>query len=301
MSQSPRLPTFNAVQPIIIAFALMNAHLGGGVAMKYAFRFFALAVLAVVALTARAQKAVMITGYQPGEFAVKNGIEQQLDANVVSPIASVTARANGEDLRIFVTGYADKTGSGAENDRIALARAEQVKEFLLEQFPKATITDLTKGDEANARMVMISWKITAASPTPLQKKSNSKMIVLVVIIGFAIFIIIVGIARPKATQPMQFTPPPQVEAIPAAAKPATSEIVPVEKDGNIYDVPIELKNGIWRTPFPTQADATKIVFRKDRRDAVKAVKACIANPFYAPTIKQLIANGTIMVRKGEVS
>ena len=46
--------------------------------MKYAIRFFALAVLAAVALTARAQEAVTITGYQPGEFAVKNGIEQLL-------------------------------------------------------------------------------------------------------------------------------------------------------------------------------------------------------------------------------
>lgn len=272
--------------------------------MKYAFRFFALAVLAAVALTARAQEAVTITGYQPGEFAVKNGIEQQLNTNVVKRIGSAMARATSEDLRIFVTGHADKTGSGAENDRIALARAEQVKEFLSEQFPKATITDLTKGDEANARMVMISWKITAAQPASPQKKSNLGMIImLVAITGIVIVIIIALIARPKATQPMQSVPPPQaVEAIPAAAKPATSEIVSVEKDGNIYDVPIKLKNGMWHTPFPTQTDATKIVFRKDRRDAVKAVKACMSNPFYKITIKQLIANGTIkMVRQGETS
>ncbi len=261
--------------------------------MKYAFRFFALlVVLAAVALTSRAQE-VTITGYQPGEFAVKNGIEQQLNVNVAKQIGSSMARGTGGDLRIFVTGYADKTGSGAENDRIALARAEQVKESLLEQFPKATITNLTKGDEANARMVTVSWKITAAQPTPSQKKSNSGMIVLVAVIGITITIIIITVvARPKVMQPM---PPQAVETIPVAAKPATSEIVSVEKDGNIYDVPIELKDGMWHTPFPTQADATKIVFRKDRRDAVRAVKACVANPFYKPTIKRLIANGTIKV------
>lgn len=272
--------------------------------MKYAIRFFALAVLAAVALTSRAQE-VKITGYQPGEFAVKNGIEQQLNTNVVKPIGSAMARAIGGDLRIFVTGHADKTGSGAENDRIALARAEQVKEFLSEQFPKATITNLTKGDEANARMVTISWKITTAAPTPTpqQKKSILGMIALVAVIGITIVIIIAVVARPKATQPTQFVPPPPVvEVIPMATKPETSETVSVEKDGNIYDIPIKFKDGMWHTPFPTQADATKIVFRKDRRDVVKAVKACMANPFYTPTIKQLIANGTIkVVRQGEAS
>jgi hypothetical protein len=288
-----------------MAFALMNAHLGGGVVMKYASRFFALAVLAAVALTSRAQE-VKITGYQPGEFAVKNGIEQQLNANVVKSIGSAMTHATGEDLRIFVTGHADKTGSSAENDRIALARAEQVKEFLSEQFPKATITDLTKGDEANARMVTISWKITAAQPAQevdfSQMKNDSEMVVVGAVICIAIIIWIAIVVWPKATQPIQLVPPSQiVEAIPAAAKPAT-EWVRTENDDGTYDVRIELKDGMWRTPFPTQADPTKVVFRKDRRDAVKALKACMANPFYAPTIKQLIANGTIkVVRKGESS
>jgi hypothetical protein len=261
--------------------------------------------LAAVALTAWAQEAVTITGYQPGEFAVKNGIEQQLNAHIVKRIDSAMTHAASEDLRIFVTGHADKTGSGAENDRIALARAEQVKEFLSEQFPKATITDLTKGDEANARMVTISWKITPTTSAPQQRKSNSGMIVLVAVIGIVIVIIVAIVARPKTVQPIQLVPPPQVvEAIPVAAKPETREIVSVEKDGNVYDIPIKLdiKDGMWHTPFPTQADPTKVVFRKDRRDAVKAIKACMANPFYAPTIKQLIANGTIkMVQQGESS
>ncbi len=272
--------------------------------MKYLFRFFVLAVLAAVALTSRAQE-VKITGYQPGEFAVKNGVEQQLNINVVRPITSAMTRATGGDLRIFVTGYADKTGSGAENDRIALARAEQAKEFLSEQFPKATITDLTKGDDdkPNARMVTISWRITPATPMQHeQKKSNSGMIVLVAILGIVVIIIISIAAHPKATPSVQSVPTPQaVETILVVAKSVTSEMVSVEKDGNIYDVPIELKYGMWHTPFPTQTDAAKIVFRKDRRDAVKAIKACVANPFYAPTIKQLIANGTITVRKGVVS
>jgi hypothetical protein len=290
-----------------MAFALMNAHLGEGVVMKYAFRFFALAVLAAVALTARAQEAVTITGYQPGEFAVKNGIEQQLNANVVKRIGSAMTRATGEDLRIFVTGHADKTGSGAENDRIALARAEQVKEFLSEQFPKATITDLTKGDEANARMVTISWRITPATPAQevdfSQMKHDSKILMGGAVILIAIIIWIAIVVRPKATQPVQLAPPPQVvEVIPMAEKPATIEIVSVEKDGDVYGIPIELKDGMWYTPFPTQQDSTKVEFRENRRNAVKAVKACMKNEFYTPTIEQLIANGTIkVVRQGEPS
>jgi hypothetical protein len=285
-----------------MAFALMNAHLGGGVAMKYTFRFFALAVLAAVALTSRAQE-VKITGYQPGEFAVKNGIEQQLNVNVAKRIGSAMARATDEDLRIFVTGYADKTGSGAENDRIALARAEQVKEFLLEQFPKATITDLTKGDEANARMVMISWKITPVQSAPQQKKSNSVMIAMVAVIGISIIIIIAVVARSKATQPVQLVPPPQVvEVIPVATEPEINWVRTENSDGT-HDVRVEFKDGMWHTLFPTQKDPTQFIFRKNLRDVVKAVKACMANPFYASTIKQSIANGTIKVvqAQGEVS
>ncbi len=264
--------------------------------MKYTFRFFALAVLAAIALTSQAQE-VKVTGYQPGYIEVTSDMEQQLNANVVKPIGLAMTHADGGDLQIFVKGYADKTGSGKENQHIALDRAEQVKEFLLEQFPKATITNRTKGDDANARMVTISWKFTAAPPTPMpqQKKSNSGMIALVAVIGIAIVIIIAVVVRPKATQPVQLAPPPQaVEAIPVATEPEINW-VRTENSGGTHDVRIEFKDGMWHTPFPTQKDPTQFIFRKTLRDVVKAVKACMANPFYASTIKQSIANETIKV------
>ncbi len=274
--------------------------------MKYTFRFFALAVLAAVALTSRAQE-VKITGYQPGYYVVTSDMEHQLNANVIKPINSAIAHAGSGDLQIFVKGYADKTGSGKENQGIALTRAEQVKEFLLEQFPKATITNRTKGDDANVRMVMISWKITPVAPVSQQKKSDSGMIVLVAIIGIVIFIIIAFAARPKTAQLVQLVPPPPqvMEVIPVAAKPTMKEIVHVKKDGNIYDVPIELKDGMWHTPFPSVRYPTKVEFRKDPRDAVKIIKSYMAdkNGYHATTIKQLIANGTIKVvqAQGEAS
>jgi hypothetical protein len=270
-------------------------------------RFFVF-VLATVALTSRAQE-VKITGYQPGEFAVKNGIEQQLNTNVVKRIGSAMTRATSEDLRIFVTGHADKTGSGAENDRIALARAEQVKEFLSEQFPKATITNLTKGDEANARMVTISWKITAAQPAPQQKKSNSGMIVLVAaMIGIAIVIIIfiaviIAAARPKVTQPVQLAPL-AIEQAPATSKP---EVIEIEQNDRTLRVRIDPEGDGFVTPFTING---KPIFRQKLSDAIASVKGCVAdkqNPTEAQKefkrqLTELIANGKIeAIEKGVVS
>ena len=66
-----------------------------------------------------------------------------------------------------------------------------------------------------------------------------------------------------------------------------------------HRVTITPRNGMWYTPFPTQKDPAKLVFRKKHRDAVKAVKSCMANPRYQPVIEQLIAEGTI--KREEVS
>lgn len=278
--------------------------------MKYAIRFFASFLLVAMFVTTTCIQAqqtftVKITGYSAKGYSISPTMSQQLITQVVTPIQSALKRSPGSEISISIAGYADKSGTTDGNDNWGANRAQGIYNFLVTRVPKeATFGSYSVGSTGlDERAAIVTVTITPTAPTPPQKKSILEMIALVAVIGITIVIIIAVVARLKTTQPTQFVPPPQlVEVIPAAPKPATSEIVSVEKDGNIYDVPIELKDGMWHTPFPTQADATKIVFRKDRRDVVKAVKACMANPFYTPTIKQLIANGTIkVVRQGESS
>ena len=282
--------------------------------MKYAIRFFASFLLVAMFVTTTCIQApetftVKITGYSAKGYSISPAMAQQLTTQVVAPIQSALKRSPGSEISVSIAGYADKSGTADGNDNWGADRAQGIYNFLVTRVPKeATFGPYSVGSTGlDERAAIITVTITRATPVVPQKKSNSGMIVLVAIIGIAIVVIIIAVAaRPKTTQPVQLAPPPQaVEAIPVAAKPETREIVSVEKDGNVYDIPIKLdiKDGMWHTPFPTQADPTKVVFRKDRRDAVKAIKACMANPFYAPTIEQLIANGTIKVvqAQGEVS
>jgi hypothetical protein len=280
--------------------------------MKYAIRFFASFLLVAMFVTTTCIQAqetftVKITGYSAKGYSISPAMAQQLTTQVVAPIQSALKRSPGSEISVSIAGYADKSGTADGNDNWGADRAQGIYNFLVTRVPKeATFGPYSVGSTGlDERAAIITVTITRATPVVPQKKSNSGMIELVTVIGIVIVIIIAIVGWQRASQPVQLAPPPQVvEVIPVVAKPTTSEIVSVEKDDNIYDIPIELdiKDGMWHTPFPTQADPTKVVFRKDRRDAVKAIKACMANPFYAPTIKQLIANGTIkVVQQGESS
>jgi hypothetical protein len=280
--------------------------------MKYAIRFFASFLLVAMFVTTTCIQAqetftVKITGYSAKGYSISPAMAQQLTTQVVAPIQSALKRSPGSEISVSIAGYADKSGTADGNDNWGDRRAQEIYNFLVTRIPRnATFGPYSVGSTGlDERTVIVTVTIIPATSAPPQKKNNRGMIVFVVLFGIAIVIIIIAVvARPKATQPMQDAPPPQVvETIPVAAKPVTREMVRAEFDGKLCDVPIELKDGMWHTPFPTQADATKIVFRKDRRDAVKAVKACMSNPFYIPTIEQLIANGTIKVvqAQGEAS
>lgn len=275
--------------------------------MKYAFRFFPSFLLVVMLATTTCVQAqetitVKITGYSAKGYSISPAMSQQLITQVVTPIQSALKRSPGSEISISIAGYADKSGTADGNDNWGADRAQGIYNFLVTRVPKeTTFGPYSVGSTGlDERAVIITVTITPTAPTPASTPKKSDMGTIMVIGIFAIIIIgSIGIflsTRPKATQPVQFVPPPHVvEIIPAAVKPTTKEMVRAEFDGKLCDVPIELKDGTWHTPFPTQADATKIVFRKNRRDAVKAIKACMANPFYAPMIKQLIANGTIKV------
>jgi hypothetical protein len=264
--------------------------------MKNAFRFLVVATLAAISWTTNAQEA-KITGYPLGEFAVKGDIKSQLTTNVVQPLRSTLSRTPNAEVSISIVGYADQTGTGAKNDVIGSERADDAKSFLLENFPKATITSRSGGDEQNSRMVEVSWKIAdapaVASPPPPQKNGVSET--TIVISSASAFAIALGgilfiLTRNRKPESVQLALAPAVAA-PAAQKPEP-RYVHFKKDGYLYIVPILERDGRFHTPFP-EPNASRTTFG----DIKKAVRGALTISLTESAIEAMVANGTIKKEK----
>jgi hypothetical protein len=252
---------------------------------------------ATLALTTQAEE-VKVTGYQPDEFAVKGTIEHQLATQVVDRIGSELSRIKNGNLAISVVGYADQVGSEATNDRIGKDRAEAVENYLKTKFPEASIAYYSKGDEANSRMVIISWKIAAlaAQPQPKPEKKNTEiMVVSLAAIGLAVLVIGSLFFKGRdnnhqpVTQPVADETPSLDVSTPPQPETRTMEY---KKDDVVYLVPLILKDDRWHTPFPAPNDS-RVTFH----DAKKAVRGGMRDQ---PAIENLVAQGIITV-KGEKS
>ena len=201
--------------------------------MKRVMTAFFVALILSVGAIAQSTGSFTITGYPENGSAVKDSIEKQLTSGVVTPIETATREPNMEIL-ISVVGFTSKTGSAATNDPLAGARAEGVKNFLLDKFPKATITARSKGDEANSRMVIVSWKITSpAKPQPREKALRGHTAIVTRAIGAIVLAIVFTRKRGNSTSP------------------PTVKIESVRYDlGDItYHVKIEKHEDGWHLPF----------------------------------------------------
>jgi hypothetical protein len=223
-----------------------------------------------------AQTTVKITGYKPGEFAVKGEIEQQITANVMKPIETALSSNKDSKVSISVVGYADQIGSGPANDRLGRDRAEEVKNVLVTKFPNATFAPaLTKGDEANVRMVTVSWNITPATTpaaAPLahrQKTWPGRTVALLVLILLAYMAWKVSwIPRSKPQSQPQAT---EVISTPAPVV-REPKWVTFSKNGYAYEVLITPKDNGWESPFTI--DGCPIFFMTER-DIIKSLKGCV--------------------------
>jgi hypothetical protein len=113
-----------------------------------------------------------ISGYKDGQFAVVGDIATQLEQRVAQPLSKKITEIEKGQLKVTVIGFADKTGTSAKNERLAKDRAEEAKSFLISAgLKEKEITTLTKGDEANVKMVIVQWKI---NPTPLKSGDDKK-------------------------------------------------------------------------------------------------------------------------------
>ena len=240
--------------------------------------------LSLCSISAIAQNSFTIAGYSIGEKKVNDAREQLITSNVVAPIKSLLAHANGKKISITVLGYADQTGKHRDNDDIGQARAEQVRSYLLESFPEALIIARSKGDDKNSRVVTVSWNsIPAAAAPPLKKDGHATVFVVLAIGIFLLAISLLHIARRKPETPTA-TPQP---------KEKTEEVLHYTRDGKEFDIPIIKKNGLWETPFPNKTDPSTLNTRATPGEAQNVIDLFMGKLFEKPVVQELIANGTI--------
>lgn len=258
------------------------------------------ALMLSIGAMAQTNGSFTVTGYPENGFAIKDSIEQQLASGAVAPIEAAVREANAEIL-ISVVGFTSKTGSAAMNDPLALARAEGVKNFLLNKFPKATITAISKGDEANSRIVVVSWKITSpAKPHYEKQRQGYGASDVIIITGVGVIVISVVVSHKKHATPKILAVAPEA---PALKGPKIEVLVRYKMGDNVHCVRIKQEETGYSLPFHKivdgKIDPTEFESRKTLREAKNTVKTCLKNPLHQPTIEKLIANGIITIQKKE--
>ena len=250
-------------------------------------------------IVAAAQNTVTINGFENGKYSILEnpGIEQQLSAAAVPAIANTIAdaRTHGKTVAIKVTGYAsrDAADQGRLNDDVSWARANAITQSLRYSFPGIEVDPVPGGSKANARIVVIEWKIvpmasTAAIPAPQNAKTFSAIPIGGIaattgIILMAVFFLIKRRDRQAAAEPLAVTVPPA---------PLQEPHVEYYRCGD-YLVPITKIGDEFVTPFPNKEDPTTLNTRPTRQEVHKVVQLFMKRLFEKPVVQELIANGTI--------
>ncbi len=250
-------------------------------------------------IAASAQSTVTVTGFENGKYSIVEnpGIEQQLSAAVIPAIANtITAiRAQGKTVAIKVTGYAsrDKADQGRLNDDVSWARANAIAQSLRYSFPGIEIDPVPGGSRANARIVVVEWKIVpmpggATAPAPKDAKTPSAVrmgIASAFTIGMTLLAVFFFAKRRRR---QTATHPPTEPALPAQREPH----VEYYHCGD-YLVPITKIGDEFVTPFPNKEDPSTLNKRPTRQEARKVVQLFMKRLFDKPAVQELIANGTI--------
>jgi hypothetical protein len=179
------------------------------------------------------------------------------------------------------------------------------------QFPDATINALSNGYEKKSRMVIVSWKIaplplaTPSKPISLEASYFNFAAAGVTVIGIPVVLVasIVLALRTRRKKSATLDVPNEAPTMSQTEQTETKPELKIEwiemtwKENTCY-VRMTFENDLWTTPFLTQKAPINSIFRKSFKDAVRAIKQCMANPIYQSAIEQLIAEGTIKVQEG---
>lgn len=173
--------------------------------MKKIFAHVIVVFFLLLANLANAGEAVKITGYNPGEFAVK--AEQTLQ---LRPLLTELVRLKANNnITVVVEGGADKTGKEPENDRLGESRAEQIASTIRAELglSKDQVVVKTVGSDFGERAVKVSFAATPTQTAPTTTVSSNKPFVVVAII---VLLIIVGatvviVFKRKKKVPVRFS------------------------------------------------------------------------------------------------
>ena len=135
-----------------------------------------------------AAEEYVITGYGSEETAVKGDVEKQANKMIKS-------WGKKKPVKIFIQGFADKTGKTAENDSIARVRASEMEAFINERVDAGKITARSKGDSEDARKVIVKVEFVVGSAKELVL--NVILIGAVVIFLIILFYLAVRLIRSK--------------------------------------------------------------------------------------------------------
>lgn len=289
-----------------------------------AFFFVAL----VLGTSAIAQTStVTIDGYVTGDYKVNDDVERQITAKVVEPIHNTLSTTSNGKISILVYGYTDKKGTVRTNDDLGEQRAEQVAKDLLAQFPDASIIPSTKGDMADARIVTVMFKVTAAPvapvavttpipaatptqpPSPPPAAQDTPFAWKAWLVGVALLALVAVLfyrARPVQPQPAQQAaqPAPAPAASPApppvpvvTAPEPVLERLTFKENGCTYEALITRQGKGGTTPFTIRGVP---IFRGTERELIKSLKSCVAgkNKEFKGQLTKLIAEGKVKITEG---
>lgn len=276
--------------------------------MKTRFLWLLLAALFVIPC-AQAQETftVKVAGYEPKGFEISPAMAQQLTTQVVARVQSALKKSPRSEVTVSIAGYADKTGTRAENATWGEKRATSIYEFLVTRLPRnVTFGSYPVGSASSLdeRAVILTVSIAPATPAPVPVPPSQRSHPLVVgAVGFLILTAVFFAFKLHSAKH------PRSVSVPSAAMPITPEnwleeetkeevvkVVEVERDGKTICVPIKKHGGLFLIPFPHPNDV-----RDNLQDAKKAAKNGIKDPKRRVSdieLQALIA-GKAVWRKGE--
>lgn len=255
--------------------------------------FVVLAVLVAVNAAMAREPIIMtvklISGYAPGEFALKGEIFSQVEKIAKEIIKEDDNNRNGVELHIMITGTADATGKSAANDQLALARAEQVKAYLAHIFPNAKINCWSSGQDPNVRQVWVKYGF-ANTYSPIAKMGTD--LILYTIMSFAVlacfYLLFLRIKldikiRRQAKQKENQSTLERPEGLNGASWITV----------NGYQVVVERQEGKFVSPF--RSDSGGKIIRDDRRGLIESLKGCLKSVVFAEQKELLTKKGKIKI------
>jgi len=231
----------------------------------------------------------IVSGYRSGEFAIKDEPEEMLNKGISSVKDRTKLFSCQLQLQFVCIGSADVTGAAVPNDELAAKRAKQVEAVLAANFSDAKVVSWSRGDAENIRRVRVDYKIILIlSPTPVEKSVSAEggkvfWAAGALAIGAVITLIFILLSLMKWHLKWR-------RKVRNLTEPEIEQLIAI---GEKYSVKVEVKNGVWYSPF-TSKSGTQIS-RDSRKKIIESLKGCLKKEEFSQQKIDLIRKGIINV------